>query len=150
MKKRYSIDFFNNLEGRWDLNRCVNFENFSSIKMKGTATFFFLKKNSLKYVEKVFTHLPGLLEPLEGYREYVYEIEEDGINIYFSETGLLFHKISFRDTLLGTARHFCKKDIYEGSYDFRRKNRVKIIYMVTGPSKNYQIETNFKKALSRS
>lgn len=145
MSSIYNFKMFSSLKGEWLLERFVYLEDNSLVTMTGAVDFSLLEKDSFKYQERVSIYFPDRTERIKGYKEYCYKYRKGGIEIYFLESHLLFHRIIFKNSLIGTASHQCKEDVYSGLYNFNQKGTIKISYKVLGPSKNYTIETTLRK-----
>ncbi len=100
----------------------------------------------LRYEERVVLHLPGQ-KPMAGTRGYRWE-GHPGIIAVFFDDGRPFH-----DFALGEARpralHHCDPDRYEVTYDFSDWPVWTVTWEVTGPRKDYRMETLFVRERRR-
>lgn len=102
------------------------------------SEFIAVAPNLIHYHEQTQLHLPEE-KIIEGEQEYFYRLENDSIQVYFSENhapGALFHTLDFKGDS-AQAAHLCKADHYEILYHVFNKNHFAITYRVTGPKKNY-------------
>ena len=84
------------------------------------------------------------------FSEYIYSVEQNTMKIFTascSQPKTLLHTLTFKDQLDQHARHIvasdyylCGSDTYQGVYEFE-ENTIRIHYQITGPKKNYIIET---------
>lgn len=140
---------FSFLEGKWGLIRSTN--GFGS--MKGEALFMPLlgAPSFLSYREEgIFETLYG--EGLLFYREYMYVLNDEEIDIYFAshqKKQHLFHTLSFlpHKNSCSASVHLCGKDLYVPTYTFLDKDSFALEYRVKGPKKDLIIQSLFQRRL---
>lgn len=130
---------FHTLQGVWSLSRTVHGHG----KMHGTATFIKKSPCTLFYTET------GLLKlhdgpAFESYRNYIYELKNEKITAFF-EDGRFFHELEFDTGVDARGHHECGLDLYRASYRFNGPRSFELQWAVTGPKKDYIIQTNFEK-----
>ncbi|HEY1096156.1 MAG TPA: DUF6314 family protein [Alphaproteobacteria bacterium] len=84
----------------------------------------------------------------EFFREYIYVFDGDKITILFADDptrGKIFQTIC-PGTENITDRHLCGPDCYDGRYDFQTAQCFVIAQQVTGPRKNYTMETIYNRS----
>ena len=132
------------LPGEWTITRVLP----GIGRMTGSARFRTAGPDLLHYREDGrLTLREG--QSLEVYREYHYRLEEGRIRICFAEPGppRTFHVLEL-DRPDGAASdvHLCGEDTYTGRYEFPDHDRFTIRMRVTGPQKDYSIETAYERA----
>lgn len=138
-----AASYFACLEGYWTFQRTVS----NGTKVIGKALFQKKEANTLHYKEEGILTTAELAQ-LNCYKEYVYSLENEVINVFFQEKPLrFFHSLNFSDLNLENAsgEHLCRLDHYKAFYFFQNKTRFIVQYTVNGPSKNYSITTLFNK-----
>ncbi len=136
---------FSFLEGKWSLIRSTN--GFGS--MKGEAWFAPIPGTppSLSYREEgVFETPYG--DNLLFYREYMYVLNDEEIDIYFAshqKKQHLFHTLSFLPHENSCSTHLCGNDLYVPTYTFLNENSFTLEYRVKGPKKGLVIQTFFHR-----
>lgn len=133
---------FRSLEGVWGFTRVIH----GSGRMKGTATFVKKADSTLLYYET------GLLKlndgaSFESYRNYIYEWNDQKITVLF-EDGRFFHELDFETDMDAKGHHECGLDLYRASYRFDGPHSFELQWAVTGPKKDYIIQTNFEKRVT--
>ncbi|ETX14693.1 trigger factor [Roseivivax halodurans JCM 10272] len=96
--------------------------------------------SGLRYFEDVLLHLPGQ-KPIPGTRSYIWREEASGISVHFDD-GRPFHLIEMGE-FEPRALHLCDPDRYEVEYDFADWPVWGVTWTVTGPRKDYRMETLF-------
>lgn len=114
--------------------------------MTGTASFVERHDGRFDYAEDgLLTLADG--HSLEATRRYLFETTADGFTVRFAGSpARLFHRVALRPAgakLVGVALHHCGDDRYESRYEFRCDGSFSIRHAVTGPRKNYAIETDY-------
>ncbi len=138
---------FSFLEGKWSLIRSTN--GFGS--MKGEALFMPLlgAPSFLSYREEGIFETP-YGDNLHFYREYMYVLNDEEINIYFAshqKKQHLFHTLSFlpHKNSCSASTHLCGKDLYAPTYTFLNEGSFTLEYVVKGPKKDLVIQTFFHR-----
>lgn len=95
---------------------------------------------ALRYCETLTLYLPGQ-GPISGTRNYVWLPDPVGIAVTFDD-GRPFHRIALGQ---GAPRdvHDCGADRYAVTYDFADWPVWAVTWEVTGPRKDYRMETLF-------
>lgn len=132
------------LTGSWSLERRIS----GGVIMGGTALFATGEADGLLYRETVRVKLPDGGE-LDGERRYIFKEAVGGFDVLFCETPLrLFHHVEparLEDRLRGGAIHYCGADTYESIYDFIDDGTFTVRHLVSGPKKDYLIETQYRR-----
>ncbi|GHE75723.1 hypothetical protein GCM10017786_00640 [Amycolatopsis deserti] len=129
------------LPGQWTITR-----NLPGVgRMTGSARFHAAGPDLLHYREDGRLTLDGG-QTLEVYREYHYRLEPGLIRICFAEPGppRTLHVLRF-DGVAASDVHLCGQDTYAGHYEFPEDNRFTVGMRVTGPQKDYVIETTYER-----
>ena len=136
---------FDTLPGRWLLHRTIP----GQATITGFATFQPHSSEVLHYRETCriqLTHGPAF----NGHRCYQFERASDGFSVFFDETPpRLFHCIPLTphgDALIGTATHLCAPDRYDSSYRFHSDGTFVVQHTVSGPRKDYESTTVYRRA----
>jgi len=133
------------LIGSWSLDRVIE----GRATMQGIATFAPLDGARLAYREQGRLKLAnGTIVQAE--REYVFSNCDGGFRVFFREDPpRLFHEISLsaspKGGLSGSARHLCNRDEYQSAYTFLRDGTFVVRHVVSGPSKDYAIDTTYTR-----
>lgn len=144
IKKFEVSDVFALLAGSWEFKRSISGHG----NMQGMATFTEDGADILNYKETGIVELINEKKCM-AYREYQYRYQDRTIAVFFKDNGnvdRLFHLLKFAwegAGLKATARHICKKDIYDTTYHFNDRNRFSLVHHVKGPLKDYISDTNF-------
>jgi hypothetical protein len=135
------------LAGTWRLERRIS----GGASMEGVAAFTAQPQGRLLYSEKVRVNLPDG-QQLDGERRYLFEERATGLGVFFDvEAQRLFHIVELSvhaDGLRGGATHYCGADVYDSVYDFGVGGGFLIRHVVTGPRKDYRIETLYRRCAS--
>ncbi|AWL99007.1 DUF6314 family protein [Bradyrhizobium amphicarpaeae] len=138
-------DVTNKLIGSWSLDRIIE----GQATMQGIAIFAPLDGARLAYREQGHLKLAnGTIVQAE--REYVFSNCDGGFQVFFKEEPLrLFHEIllsaSSAGELCGSARHICNRDEYRSAYRFMRDGTFAVRHGVSGPRKDYAINTAYAR-----
>ncbi|GGE34418.1 hypothetical protein GCM10007276_09750 [Agaricicola taiwanensis] len=132
------------LAGRWQLEREIS----GNISMEGGAVFSPHGDGALLYHEEVRLHLADGQE-LDGSRRYFFRQAGNGFDVLFDErVPRLFHHVELSAAgaeLRGGAIHYCGADVYESIYDFKPGGSFRVRHMVSGPRKDYLIDTRYRR-----
>lgn len=124
------------LEARWQLDRTVS----TGEVMTGVAMLSASSSSELRYEENVSVTLTGG-KKLEGFRSYIYQVNEDGFDICFDESPQrLFQHIELEpisNGFEGSCSHLCGGDIYNSKIEILNDKRMRVTHQVKGPKKNY-------------
>ncbi len=135
---------FAQLSGSWSLTRTLS----TGASMTGEAIFTPRNDGALAYRETGKLQLPSG-QTFDADRRYIYRGTDDGFSVFFAEQSEeLFHRIVLHGVdgvLCGHAHHPCRADIYLSRYEFRRDRSFTLVHDVSGPTKNYQSQTLFRR-----
>ena len=164
---------FRSLQGLWQLSRTYTsrLPEYPSGPSSGTAEFIPRKSSAQSsathrieylYSEKtLLTTSRGL--QLQGTQQYIYQYDEDldKLQVYFTKRDeefaldYLFHQINISppqgnfSPWQATSHHLCTPDTYDVAYEFHFQGSnlltFKISYEVTGPRKDYSMETVYTR-----
>lgn len=133
-------EIFNSLIGTWQLERTATPEG----TFKGKSIFTPVGENRLSYREEGESWVAG--QHARFYREYVYELHDDKIVIYYNDPHRpkdILHELAFREddgSLRAEHCHVCAQDCYD--IEFRvGKDRLDVNYRVKGPKKDYTLHS---------
>ena len=133
--------------GRWSIQRDIkDIKAGVSGRLDGQVTLSPMPdgpEDTLLYEEKgslVF----GQSAPLVAERRYLWKGTCGRVVDVMFEDGRPFHKIDLNCTMPFDT-HLCDPDFYEVSYDLREWPSWRCTWRVTGPRKDYRLETRFRK-----
>lgn len=142
--------FFKCLPGFWKIKRKIRGQYFAQKRDDeglGTAKFILMTDHKMFYREDL-----KINNNQEAYREYQYRYDSEFNKVYVDfidhQTQGLFHEIQQNNTspYNFVGHHACGEDHYEILYKFNFSNNqltgFNLEYRVTGPEKNYTIESN--------
>lgn len=128
-------------EGRWILRRAIRDARAGQVVRAEGVAEFRPDNKGLIYDEEVTLHIPGQAE-MKGTRRYLWREMEDRIAVFFDDERY-FHALT-----LGAAQpsdhHDCPPDSYDARYDFLRWPMWAVRWIVTGPRKSYEMETEYR------
>lgn len=131
------VDFI----GLWDLHRSIHdFATGQTGTFRGTARFA-SGDGALNYHEAGEMRL-GTGPALWAERRYLWRQGACGIEVYFDD-GRFFHLIEPQPR--PEADHWCDPDSYRVAYDFSDWPRWSARWTVTGPRKNYQMISDYRR-----
>jgi hypothetical protein len=141
-------ELFGRLAGVWSIARTISPDG----RLTGTATFAPLANGWLRYHETGTLELPTGSFAAE--RGYLFAPAENGFAVYFDAEPLrLFHRIALAiepcGTATGDAEHPCGRDLYATTYRFLPKGGFKVRHRVTGPHKDYVMDTDYVRATAQ-
>ncbi|CAN5425456.1 hypothetical protein BH11PSE4_BH11PSE4_10060 [soil metagenome] len=114
--------------------------------MAGQASYSVDHDGSLVYREQGEVRLAGGAS-FASERAYLYRQRPTGFAVFFMENPpRLFHAVvltRISDALAGDARHLCAADLYLSRYEFRADGTFSTRHDVSGPRKNYVLETTY-------
>jgi hypothetical protein len=138
---RAPADVFAHLAGDWTLDRRAD----GRPLMAGQARFRGNPDGSLTYHEQGQAVLGGASFAAE--RTYLYRQLPAGFAVFFAEhPPRLFHEIVLTgsgNALVGDARHLCNADLYLSRYEFYTDGTFSMRHDVSGPRKDYVLETTY-------
>ncbi len=134
---------FDHLIGRWTFARQISGQG----SMSGTASFSLITPSRAEYRESGALKL-NTGPTLQAEQQYLYERTATGFTIHFIPSGKLFLDLSFEPEAEGwhaAAHHDCEPDIYHSEYRFEGDRTLNIRHIVTGPRKDYIIQTTYRR-----
>jgi hypothetical protein len=143
-----SENVFSALVGKWNLHRIIS----SYGSLYGSVQLSKRSDNILYYEEYGTLHLING-EKLSAERKYIYELSpKDGLlYIYYNDPwrqGDTLHCLEFarRGTrIVASHKHKCGDDVYAVTFEMITSESIEINYQVTGPKKNYTIQSMFTR-----
>lgn len=137
-------EVFAQLAGHWMLDRCAD----GRLLMAGQASFGANDDGGLTYHEQGQVRLASGAS-FAAERSYLFQQRPTGFAVFFVEQPpRLFHEVALTqagDVLAGDARHLCKADLYLSRYQFRADGRFSVRHDVSGPRKDYVLETTYRR-----
>jgi hypothetical protein len=124
--------------GRWQIDRNITNAVGPDAGFVGVAIFV-PGEGGLVMREEGEMRVTGQ-EPMRSTRQYVWRAGDAGIDVFFDD-GRFFHQI--RPGVTPVAHHDCAPDVYRVAYDFGSWPRWRSVWQVTGPRKDYVMETVF-------
>ena len=124
-------------EGAWALHRRISPRQGVGAIFEGTAVWSRIK-DGLAYVETGLIQLEGQM-PMQAERRYFWS---EDLCVYF-EDGRFFHTVPSQG---GQSDHWCDPDMYIGTYDFTRWPDFEVTWQVTGPKKDYLLQTLYTRS----
>ncbi|MBN2740525.1 MAG: trigger factor [Rhodobacteraceae bacterium] len=125
--------------GEWRLTRQITHGDGSVAHFVGRAAFT-PEETGLRYHETGDLILPGG-QRMVGERSYLWREAGAQIAVTFAD-GRAFHVFDPTDP---KAHHFCAPDRYDVSYAFGDWPRWQAVWRVTGPRKDYVMESHFAR-----
>jgi hypothetical protein len=134
---------FDRLIGHWTFKREISGQG----SMSGTASFTLTTPDRAAYQESGKLKLQTG-QALHAEQQYLYDRTTTGFTISFV-TGKLFLDLGFEPNDQGwhaTAHHDCEPDTYNSEFRLEKDETFHISHVVTGPRKNYTIQTTYRRA----
>lgn len=140
---------FPRLEGRWRIVRRIDPQG----SLAGMAEFVRQADGWLRYREAGELVLPQ--GRFQAERRYLFEPMTDGFAVFFDAEPLrLFHRIRLTEdhdgSLRGEATHPCGRDTYVTAYVFPPAGGFSVRHRVSGPNKDYTVQTVYKRVSTQS
>ncbi len=147
MKTKTAKQIFDFLPGVWKITRNVESNVlYENIKAQGYAAFVVSKDddNLILYSEKVTVHNINMETISNCAQKYKYKYDPTKLSIskYFND-GKFFYTMNILDQKI-CGEHLCILDKYVPNYVFDN-NSFTLTYSVNGPSKCYEIITEYTK-----
>lgn len=144
--------FFEILKGTWIFKRKIS----ANGVVNGVAEFKQIKPEVLNYSENGVWQVSGQTINIYQKYQYHYDSQTDVISVYFAEEKpRFFYEINIlppdeknSTDISATAEHQCQQDHYKAQYSILNKNQFSLFYYVSGPKKNYTIQTEFERKSS--
>lgn len=132
--------------GDWLLTRWIDDPGAGSLgRLEGTASFR-PEAAGLAYREAGLLTL-GTAPPVTVTRAYLWQAQGEDITIRFVD-GQFFHAFA-ADAAEPEAEHACPPDFYRVRYDFRFWPRWRAEWRVTGPRKDYAMQSDYRRLDSK-
>ena len=129
-------------EGVWRFRRKIIDRKLGQIS-QGQGTLRLSRDgDDLRYDEEVTLDMPGQ-PPITGTRAYLWRACPSGIEVRFDD-GRAFHTIGLSARAPSDV-HYCDPDIYRVSYDMGHWPVWSATWDVSGPRKDYRMETLFAR-----
>lgn len=138
--------FFHSLPGIWKITRnIVSQIAHENLKSVGYGVFILPQDdpNLLLYSEKVKVNICGKINVGTQRYQYKYDPATSSISKYFND-GRFFYELNILNEEKIVGEYLCIKDKYTAQYFFK-KDQFTLTYFVKGPSKSYQIITEYIK-----
>ncbi len=130
-------------EGIWHLEREIDDRRAGeTLRLSGRAELV-PARGGLDYVERGQLTL-GDGQVVEAERRYHWRADGGGIAVEFAD-GRFFHAFALAGAA-PLAHHFCDPDSYDVRYDFADWPAWRARWRVTGPRKDYLMETLYRRA----
>lgn len=128
--------------GNWNLTRVIRDARAKQIvKAEGHANLSRCD-TGLTYDEEVTLFLPGQ-DALKGTRRYFWNGANDRVAIHFDD-GRYFHALKL-GVPTASDHHDCPPDSYDAQYDFTDWPHWKVRWIVSGPRKSYEMDTEYRQ-----
>lgn len=124
--------------GRWTVLRRIDDRRAGQDGVfRGTALFTPAPEGLRYHEDGTLTLGQGV--PLRATRDYLWRLDEGRIAVDHGD-GRAFHSF---DPGCPVAEHLCGRDLYRVEYDFDRWPLWRVIWVVTGPVKDYRMITDY-------
>ncbi|WP_170782646.1 DUF6314 family protein [Ruegeria lacuscaerulensis] len=127
-------------EGCWGLTRTIRDARAGQVVQADGLAYLRLAEDGLVYDEEVVLRIPGQAK-MTGTRRYLWRANGDGVAVFFDD-GRYFHHLN-----LGVPQtsdhHDCAPDSYDAVYDFSNWPRWSVRWIVSGPRKSYEMDTEY-------
>lgn len=133
-------DSLADFEGGWRLSRTIHDARAGQIVRAEGEADLTRSGDGLIYTEKVTLRIPDQAD-LTGTRRYFWRSARTGVAVFFDDDRY-FHTLN-----LGSAQasdhHDCPPDSYDAFYDFGAWPSWKVRWIVAGPRKSYEMDTEY-------
>lgn len=127
-------------EGGWRIDRRIANALGADAVFSGTALFE-AGKGGLVMRESGEIRIAGQA-PMRATRDYIWRDGAAGIEVFFDD-GRFFHRIG--GGVQPEDSHDCAPDVYQVAYDFAPWPRWSSLWQVSGPNKDYSMESLFER-----
>jgi hypothetical protein len=127
-------------EGQWTLTRTIRDARAGQVVQADGTAVLRRADHGLVYDEEVTLRIPGQAE-MKGTRRYMWHADRDGIAIHFDD-GRYFHRLKLGLQQVAD-HHDCAPDSYDATYDFEDWPRWNVRWVVSGPRKSYEMDTQY-------
>ncbi len=127
-------------EGRWVLTRTIRDARAGQVVQADGVACLHRADDGLIYDEEVTLRIPGQAE-MKGTRRYLWRKDGDGVAVFFDD-GRYFHRLKLGSSQ-ATDHHDCAPDSYDALYDFSNWPRWNVRWIVSGPRKSYEMDTQY-------
>ncbi len=141
-------EIYSSFLGEWRLSRSV-YQTLSGERFyaDGQAVFCVApdQESALLYHEDIKMRKEGEDKTFEAYQNYLYcyDAVTNQLTKRFLD-GRLFYHLAFSETQ-AFGDHWCSKDYYTATYDFKSPTQFSLTYFVEGPRENYRMVTQYEK-----
>jgi len=125
--------------GRWQITRRIEDRRAGRVGQFSGRAEFVPDGDGLVLSETGMLSYGGAA-PLRAERRYLWRVDGPGIAVFFAD-GRPFHRFSCDRP---KARHECPPDSYEVTYDFTQWPRWQSRWSVTGPRKDYVMQSVYE------
>lgn len=147
---KYAIKFFNQMIGNWQITRVITASDGDVIgKATGAVSITILDKEALLYSETVIASMHDI-HTFKSIRDYKLTLTNGVLtkNFVEPEGDRIFYELNFaEDGNSATGEHLCSDDNYRALYNIVNNDFFSIRYDVSGPAKDYCIDTSFCRLL---
>ncbi len=127
-------------EGCWSLTRVIRDAKAGQVVHADGTVILSRSDDGLVYDEDVTLRLPGQPE-LKGTRRYLWRDDGEKVAIHFDD-GRYFHALKLGE-MQASDHHDCPPDSYDAVYDFSTWPRWSVRWIVSGPRKSYEMDTEY-------
>ena len=127
-------------EGSWLLSRTIRDARAGQVVQAEGVADMRPDPDGLLYDEKVTLRIPGQAE-IKGTRRYLWRDGGDRIAVHF-EDDRYFHALKLGLPHVSD-HHDCPPDSYDAVYDFSNWPRWSVRWVVSGPRKSYEMDTEY-------
>lgn len=138
--------FFYSLSDVWKITRNVICQTpHDNLRAEGYGAFILSNDNPnlLLYSEKVNIYTHDKINTGTQKYQYKYDPITSSVSKYFND-GRFFYKLNVLDKSKISGQHLCNQDTYTAQYVFK-EDQFTLTYCVNGPSKFYEITTEYIK-----
>ena len=128
--------------GNWSFERRIEDRAAGQVVQAEGQVSFAEGPEGLIYHERGVMRLPGQ-PPLQAERRYLWRLGPEGVEVRFDD-GRAFHGFRPEGLAAGT-EHPCGADIYNVTYDFTGFPEWRAVWIVSGPRKDYTMETGYAR-----
>ena len=125
--------------GTWALQRRIEDRKQGQVLLGQGQAVLQWQGAQLIYDEELVLELPG--GPISGTRRYLWQARGRGIDVLFAD-GRFFHHITLGAGASADTHH-CDPDLYRGSYGFSDWPVWTACWQVSGPRKDYVMQSTF-------
>jgi Family of unknown function (DUF6314) len=132
---------FADFTGRWQITRQIDDRRAGVMGQFAGQAEFVADGDGLVLSETGMLSY-GRAAPMRAEQRYIWRADGPGVAVFFAD-GRPFHWFSAAER---QAHHDCPPDSYDVTYDFSAWPRWKSIWAVTGPRKEYVMQSVYERA----